>query len=49
MNNNDGFDWLDEVQRRRIEPENRPRTLLIEGVLYLGAMALVGYALGNIA
>lgn len=49
MHHNDGFDWLDEIQRRRLERDNQARALLARAALYLGAMALVGYTLGNIA
>lgn len=49
MNNNDGFDWLDEIRRRQYEPAASWKTLLAEGTLWAATIAGLGYTLGNFA
>lgn len=49
MKQKDGFDWLDEVQRKHFEPKPSFRTLMIEGLLWVVAVGALGYTLGKIA
>ncbi|WP_346839791.1 hypothetical protein [Microbulbifer sp. SAOS-129_SWC] len=49
MNNNDGFDWLQEIQRRQHEPAPSFRALALAGLMYAVVIIGLGYYLGHMA